>query len=135
MRIVLDTNVLLVAFIARGFCHQLLEYCVRNHDLVTSEFILGEVREKLIEKFKHTPEIGDEVVRLLRSRMEVVTPAPLGEPVCRDADDNNVLAAAAAGNCDCLITGDKDLLVLKSFQDIAIISPSDFQSYEKPGEA
>jgi putative PIN family toxin of toxin-antitoxin system len=135
VRIVLDTNVLIAAFIARGVCHQLLEYCVRNHDLVTSEFILDEVRKKLVEKFKYTAEAADEVVRLLRSRMEVVTPAPLDDPICRDADDDNILAAAATGNCVCLITGDKDLLVLKSFQDIDIISPSDFQSYEKPGEA
>ena len=135
MRIVLDTNVLIAAFIARGVCHQLLEYCVGNHDLVTSEFILDEVREKLVEKFEYTAEAGDEVVRLLRSRMEVVIPVPLDAPVCRDEDDDNILAAAATGNCECLITGDKDLLVLKSFQGIDIISPSDFQSYEKPGEA
>ena len=135
MRIVLDTNVLIAAFISRGVCHQLLEHCVRNHDLVTSEFILNEVRVKLIEKFKHPPETSEEVVKLISSRMKVVTPTPLDAPVCRDADDDNILATAATGNCKCLITGDKDLLVLKSFRDIDIISPSDFQSYEKPGEA
>lgn len=135
MRITLDTNVLIAAFIARGVCHQLLEHCIRNHNLVTSDFILDEVREKLVKKFKHTSEIADEVVNLLRSQMEVVTPVPLATPICRDADDENILATAVTGNCECLVTGDKDLLVLKQFQDIDIFSPNDFQEYEKTGES
>jgi|SRR5215213_2168149 len=130
MRIVLDTNVLIAAFIARGVCHQLLEHCVSHHDLVISEFIINEVREKLVGKFKYTTEVANEAMGLLRSRMEFVTPAPLDKPVCRDVDDDNILAAAVAGNCECIITGDKDLLVLKQFQGINILSPIDFQGYE-----
>ena len=131
MRIVLDTNVLIAAFIARGVSHQLLEYCISHHNLVISEFILDEVREKLIVKLKYTSEVADETVRLLRSQMESVLPIPLDKPICRDADDDNILATAVAGNCKCIITGDKDLLVLKQFQGIDIISPSDFQRYER----
>jgi putative PIN family toxin of toxin-antitoxin system len=131
MRIVLDTNVLIAAFIARGVCHQLLEHCISHHDLVISEFILDEVQEKLVVKFKYTSEVADETVKLLRSQMEFVSPAPLDKPVCRDADDDNILAAAVAGNCECIITGDKDLLVLKQFQGIDILSPGDFQGYER----
>ena len=135
MRIVLDTNVLIAAFIARGVCHQLLEHCIRNHDLVTSQFILTEVRETLSEKFKYMSETADEVVNLLRSQMAVVRLTPLGAPVCRDTDDDNILATAVSGNCECLLTGDKDLLVLKRFQGIDIISPSAFESYEKRNES
>ena len=131
MRIVLDTNVLIAAFIARGVCHQLLEHCISHHDLVISEFILDELREKLVVKFKYTSEVADETLKLLRSHMEIVSPLPLDKPVCRDADDDNVLAAAVAGSCECIITGDKDLLVLKQFQGIDILSPSDFQGYER----
>jgi uncharacterized protein len=131
VRIVLDTNVLIAAFIARGACHHLLEHCISHHDLVISEFILDEVRKKLVLKFKYTSEVTDEAVRLLRSQMEFVSSIPLDRPVCRDADDDNILAAALAGNCECIITGDKDLLVLKRFQDINILSPGEFQAYER----
>jgi len=130
VKIVLDTNVLIAALIARGVCHQLLEHCISHHELVTSEFILNEVRDKLVEKFKHTSETADEVVRLLRSQLEVVLPVALDAPVCRDADDDNILATAVAGNCECIVTGDKDLLILKQFKGISILSPSEFQSYE-----
>ena len=45
---------------------------------------------------------------------------------CRDPKDNKFLELAVAGNADCVITGDKDLLVLNPFRGIKIISPSDF---------
>lgn len=126
MRIVLDTNVLIAALIARGTCHELLEHCVVRHELITSDFILDELREKLIEKFKYPDGTAGEAIALLRSRMRVITPSPLEVPVCRDADDDNILATAVAARCDCIITGDKDLLVLNPFQSVAILSPRAF---------
>ena len=130
MRILLDTNVLIAALIARGVCHELLEHCARRHKLVTSDFILDEVRDKLIQKFKYTSEVAEEAARLLRSRMEVVTPASLDAPVCRDADDDNILATASTGNCEFIVTGDKDLLVLQAFGEVKIVGPGDFQRLE-----
>jgi uncharacterized protein len=54
----------------------------------------------------------------------------LGQQVCRDADDDLILGTALAANADCLITGDKDLLVLQQFQGIDILRPGDFADYE-----
>lgn len=130
MRIVLDTNVLIAAFIARGVCHDVFEYCARRHTLVTSDFVLDEFTRKLVGKFKCTSEVTDKAVTLLRSRMEVVTPTGLNTPVCRDEDDDNILAIALTGNCDLIVSGDKDLLVLKQFGKVRIVSPGDFQTYE-----
>jgi hypothetical protein len=45
---------------------------------------------------------------------------------CRDPKDNKFLELAVAGNADCVITGDKDLLILNPFRGIKIISPRDF---------
>ena len=130
MKILLDTNVLIAAFVARGACHELLEHCARQHTLITSDFILSEFREKLTGKFKYSQERADEAAELLISRMKVVTAAPLDVPVCRDPDDDNVLAAAVAGDCDCLITGDQDLLVIGRYHDLEILRPADFRDYE-----
>ncbi len=131
MKIVLDTNVLIAALIARGVCHELLEHCILRHTQFTSEFILEETQEKLVEKFGYSAEPAAEAVGVLRSRMKVVTPSKLKSPVCRDPDDDNILAAAVSGNCDCIITGDKDLLVLKRFEGIDIFSPRDFLMHER----
>jgi len=45
---------------------------------------------------------------------------------CRDPKDNKFLELAVAGDANCIVTGDKDLLVLNPFRGIKIISPSDF---------
>lgn len=130
MRLVLDTNVLIAAFIARGSCAELFEHCARHHVLVTSDFILAELREQLVGKFKFSRVEVSEVVMLLLSRMLVVQPANLSARVCRDPDDDEIIATAVAGNCECIITGDKDLLVVKRFSGIEILSPRDFAEYE-----
>jgi uncharacterized protein len=130
VKIVPDTNVLIASLISRGFCYELIEHSFLNHTLVTSEFILNEVEEKLIEKFKYSPETAEEAVALFRSRMEVVTPENLSSQVCRDPDDDNILATATAGNCECIVTGDKDLLVLKQYVEIKILSPREFSDQE-----
>lgn len=130
MRVVLDTNVLIAAFIARGVCSDLLEHCIRRHELVTSAFILNEFREKLTGKFKFTPEEAEVAAALLLTRMLIVEPTSLDVPVCRDKDDDNIIAVVISGNCDCIITGDKDLLVLQRFNGINILGPKDFLEYE-----
>jgi putative PIN family toxin of toxin-antitoxin system len=130
VRVVLDTNVLIAAFVSRGRCAQLLEHCAEAHEMVTSAGLLDEYEEKLVRKFKLTPDLADSNAMLLRSMMEVVEPLPLSIPVCRDPDDDVVLATAVAGGCECIITGDKDLLVLGSYEAVDIISPGDFAEYE-----
>jgi putative PIN family toxin of toxin-antitoxin system len=130
MRLVLDTNVLIAALIARGACSDLLEHCALRHTLVTSDAIMRELHDQLVEKFKYAVQEADEAVSLLRSQMEPVTPATLDRPVCRDADDDQILATALAGHAQCIVTGDKDLLVLQRYAGIEISSPSDSTDFE-----
>jgi putative PIN family toxin of toxin-antitoxin system len=133
VRILLDTNVLVAAFVSRGVCSALLEYCSGAHDLVSSAGLLEEYREKLTGKFRLSAEVADARVALIRAIVQVVVPEPLPDPVCRDPDDDLVLATAVAGGCNCIITGDKDLLVLKQYRQVAIISPSEFADFESGG--
>ena len=99
--------------------------------MLTSDFILEETHEKLIEKFGYPAELATEAASVLRSRMKVVVPSKLESQVCRDPDDDNILAAAVSGNCDCIITGDKDLLVLKQYESVDIFRPRDFLDNER----
>lgn len=66
-----------------------------------------------------------KVVNLLETKSQLIE---VREPViaCRDPKDDKFLALALAIQADCLVTGDKDLLVLHPFRDIPILSPSDF---------
>jgi uncharacterized protein len=123
--------VLISAFIAKGFCHTLVEQCCRIHSVIASEFIINELREKLTEKFKYSDQDVTAVESLLRTRMRIVEPSPLESNVCRDSEDDMILATALAGDAVCIITGDKDLLILKKFVEVDILSPSEFETYEE----
>ena len=130
MKLLLDTNVLIAAFITKGVCSELLEHCLRHHKIVLSEFILDELHENLVKKFKYSVEDSDSVIRLLRLRVSLFEPIPLPQPVCRDTDDDMVIATALAGEVVCIVTGDKDLLTLKNHQGVAILKPADFPIFE-----
>lgn len=130
MRIVLDTNVLIAAFISRGACAELLEYCVHAHELVTSEFILKEFRANMAGKFGLSKSEVSSAVKLLKSRLIVAAPAALGAQVCRDADDDAIIGTAVSGACACVVTGDRDLLDIGEYKGVAMLSPSAFWEYE-----
>ena len=123
MRLLLDTNVLFAAFLSHGVCAGLYEEALLHTELIVSEEILSELGEKLVSKGKLTKAEAAEVIGAVRSDTEVVDAVPLDHAVCRDPDDDMVLGSALAGRADVIVTGDKDLLVLKTFRKIPILTP------------
>lgn len=130
MKVCLDTNVLIAAFIARGSCHDVFATVVRQHTLIASAYIVNEFKEKLVEKFDATQREARQAVALIEHNAQRVTPVKVSLQVAIDRDDLPVLGTAIAGDCACLVTGDKELLALKTIQDIPILSPRDFWSFE-----
>jgi putative PIN family toxin of toxin-antitoxin system len=126
VRIVFDTNVLVAAFTSLGLCHQAYEYALARTDIVTARRLLDELHDTLTGKMKIDPSLADEILAELANELEIVEPMPLLKSICRDEDDDWVLATALAGHSDIIVTGDKDLLVLKQFQGIKILSPRQF---------
>jgi putative PIN family toxin of toxin-antitoxin system len=130
VKVLLDTNVLIAAFISHGSCHELLEYCFHDHQIVTSQELLDEFLDTLSGKLRFTKAEVREAKRLVWRMVTLVEPVPLGTNVCRDPDDDKVLAAAVGGGAACIVTGDKDLLVLEAYHRIPILSPDRFWSFE-----
>lgn len=129
MRIVLDANVLVAAFGARGLCEALMEVCLQSHRIVLSEHLLEESRVALVKKFATPPSLVDEILGFLREHVELVEPAPVEADRCRDPDDRPVLGTVLAGAAELLVSGDRDLLVLGSFGDASIVTPR--ECYER----
>jgi len=50
---------------------------------------------------------------------------------CRDPKDNKFLELAVAGDATCVVSGDRDLLVLSPFRGIPILTPQGFVSMRK----
>jgi uncharacterized protein len=126
MKVVLDANVIIAAFAARGLCESILEVCLTKHEIILSEDLLAEIIRNLHSKIKLPKNIIDQVVTLLNEFAVMVNPVPLAHATCRDPDDIKILELAVASKADYIITGDKDLLVLKIFQDIPILNPRSF---------
>ena len=125
MRVVIDTNVFVAAVVADGLCRDLVRMRLRPHAIVTSKPLLEELRRTLRTKFKADPD-HLPLVGALGKVAEIVTPVALAERVCRDKDDDVVLATAVAGRATIIVSGDDDLLVLKKFRGIRILSPRQF---------
>ena len=132
MRILFDTNVIIASFISHGSCHELFNYCITsNHKIFLSEWIIEEVRKKLVDKFEYSNDRVREVITLLKQRCNIIENYKLKERICRDKDNDNILSAGDYSKVDCIITGDDDLLDIKKFKKIKIIKPKDFWSFEK----
>jgi putative PIN family toxin of toxin-antitoxin system len=123
VRIVLDTNVIVAAFAARGLCGEVFEVCVSGHTLVISEYILAEVNSALAKKVKLPKKIIHDITEYLRDVAEIVEPDHVDNSVCRDKHDLPVIGTATKGNADFIITGDADLLALKRYRGINIMIP------------
>jgi predicted nucleic acid-binding protein len=55
----------------------------------------------------------------------IVEPATLPQPVCRDPDDDLVLATALTAQAFLIVSGDLDLLDFGSFNDIRIFNAAE----------
>ena len=128
MKIVLDANVVIAAFASPGLCESILELCFHSHEIVLSQELLDEILRNLRQKIKLSGGIVEDIDNLLREHSSIVSPIPLAADLCRDPDDVKILGLAVAANADCIVTGDKDLLVLKQFQGVPIVTPRSFSN-------
>jgi putative PIN family toxin of toxin-antitoxin system len=134
MRLVLDSNVIVAAFAARGICSALFEYCIENHEVVLCREMLEEIDRALVRKVGAPRSVAQEVLEYLRAHAQEVVPAAVAADVCRDKRDLPVLGAAVAGGCQCLVTGDADLLAVGKHAGIEILSPRAFWDKMRRGE-
>ncbi|MFO8028580.1 MAG: putative toxin-antitoxin system toxin component, PIN family [Cyclonatronaceae bacterium] len=127
MKVFADTNFLVSAFATRGLSADVFQMLLAEHELMTGEFVLTELRRVLREKLKVPEQIIQEAEQLVRRHhIEPVPKEPSAIQV-RDEDDRWVLASAIHAKADILITGDKDLLnIAEKVEELKIITPRGF---------
>ena len=123
MRILLDTNVLVAAYATRGFCHDILELVLAQHQLLVGETVLEELQRVLADNLGIREAHVSEVVGLVREHADVVAPIEPATWPATDPADRWVAAAALNGAADILVTGDKDLLEAAPVAGLRIVSP------------
>lgn len=126
MRIVLDTNVLVSAFAARGLCADLFRDVLAHHTLIVSDYILDELYEKLTEKLRVPSPIVESIRALLMPHRSNVEVLPEVTVTIRDPDNIAIVAFTMAIGADILITGDRDLLDVSDILPVRVMSPREF---------
>lgn len=126
MRVFLDTNVLVAAFVTHGLCEDIFRVTLAEHEMVLSETVLAEFERVVVHKLRFPPLRAKTLSSFLRRQADVVNPArPAVWPI-RDPDDRWVLSAAIEGGADILVTGDRDLLEVAAEVTVPIVSPRAF---------
>jgi putative PIN family toxin of toxin-antitoxin system len=134
VKVFLDTNVLVSAFVARGLCADLFRYVLAEHEVLIGEVNVIELKRTLRDKFAATADQIAAVEGQLRDH--TIVPKPNVRPAIRvrDKDDEWVLASAIAGEADMLVTGDEDLLVIAEDAPLPILTPRDaWERLREPG--
>lgn len=140
MQVVLDTNVLVsgLAFPSGPPGRIVSAWRAGAFSLVASEFMLDELA-RILPALSHRTGFSAADVRdfldLMRAMSTIVELsadllAQAQGSELRDPDDAPILATFLASGADCLVTGDKDLLVLAG--PWAIVSPADFCARYSP---
>lgn len=126
MRVVLDTNVLISAFVFPGGAPEQVYRRVLDGriTLITSRPLLSELGRVLTEKFDWEPPYAEEVVAQLVRSAVLVDPTEQIADITDDPGDNRVPEAAAAGGADLIVSGDQHLLSLGTWRGVRVVTPA-----------
>lgn len=133
IKAVLDTNTLVSAVINIPFSvsQEIYQNFVnKRFVLVISSVIFSEIEDVLhrdeVRKFhKRSNADLQEILGELKN-LSYIVPGEIKVEAVRDSSDNKIISAAAEGKADYIVSRDKDLLDLKQYQGIEIVSPEEF---------
>lgn len=127
-RVVLDSNILVSAYVFGGKPETILESITTEQIKgVTSQILISELLDVLRKKFAVSESDILPIQSEMEESFEIVYPK-IELEVVRDVDDNRVLETAVEGKCQYIVTGDKELLELGSYQKIKILTAAQFLS-------
>ena len=128
MKIVLDTNVLVSGIFWGGTPFRILEHWMSDDiEIIATPDILNEYVRVISFVGKKQAELRTQWIDLLTTNMTIIE-KQISLAISRDPDDDKFLECAVSGDVDFIVSGDDDLLTLKSIHAIPIIKPSDFIS-------
>jgi len=126
VKVLLDTNVLISALIFGGKPEQTYNLVLDNQiTAITSTILLAELTETLLKKFNFESIRITQLERIIKKHFKIVYSSETFH-IQKDEPDNRVLEASVEGECDYIVTGDKELLTLATFKKIKIVTANQF---------
>jgi putative PIN family toxin of toxin-antitoxin system len=127
IRVVIDSNVWLSGLVFGGKPGKIIELFIDEAILViVSEELISELRRKITQRFPLFIPHLDLLEASLRKDTVMVKLGSQTVTVSRDPDDDKFIETALLGECQYIISGDKDLLAIRSYKNIRIIKPAEF---------
>jgi putative PIN family toxin of toxin-antitoxin system len=127
IRVVFDTNVYISALMFGGLPGSLLDLAfLQSFILIISPALMDELDEKLRLKFEVSAEDAAIIRAKLEGNAEIVIPDVVLDAIEDDPDDNRVLECAVKGSADYIVTGDRHLLKLGTYEAISIVTVRQF---------
>jgi putative PIN family toxin of toxin-antitoxin system len=128
MKLAIDSNIFVSSFFWKGNPRKVFDRVTNGFDeLYVTDEILNEISTVMARKKFDTDEKRiKEYVEIIESYSVKVFYKNEIEEISRDKDDDKILQCGLEGNVDFIITGDNDLLVLKEFRNIKIVSPKEY---------
>jgi putative PIN family toxin of toxin-antitoxin system len=132
-KVVFDTNVYISAFITRGGkAEQAWKLALEGKvEVFTSVAILTEMAGKLRDKYHWRDELIKATIQHIVKTAKVIKPSK-NIHILADEPDNRILECAQGASAEIIVTGDKHLLDLVSFEGIRIIRLADFLKLWRP---
>lgn len=126
LSVVLDTNIFVSSLVYGGKPENIIKRLLNKQFIaITSPPLLAELTEILTKKFAFSFSRIRRTENLVKKHCKLVYPRrPLH--VLADEADNRVLEAAIEEHCQVIVTGDQDLLHLKVWGGIKILTASEF---------
>lgn len=125
-RVLLDTNILISALVFGGRPFKILSLALeRKIQVVTSVILFAELVDVINKKFPLSLADLNLFEKQAKKTFEFVNPKEVIN-IVSDDDDNRVLEAAFEGECNYIVTGDKELLDLGEFKEIKVVTATDF---------
>ncbi len=130
--VTLDSNIYVSAFEFGGICARLMGMArAGDFRLDLSDPIIDEVLTVLREDFHWNGYRVHDAWQRMLSLGKKVTPSESLQVILEDPDHDRVLECAVTASSDYIITNDKDLLRLKEYAGIRIVTPAQFLKREK----
>lgn len=126
MIVAVDSGVWISALQFDGTPLEAIEHIAVRHNFAICQTIVDEIRNGLKRKFGWTAKEFEDTFAFYCTHPVFVHVMGTVCGICRDPKDDMVIECALRAGAECLVTGDKDLLSLKKYQSIRILTPRAF---------
>lgn len=125
LKIVIDTNIFISAFLTGGDCEKIIKMWMRGKvTLLVSLEIIEEIT-RVLKQLDAPQSYISRLIKVIKLKSKIVKPYRRLK-ISRDPQDDKFIECAVTGKADVIISGDSDLKDIKEYKGILILGVKEF---------